>query len=372
MKASSISNQETIQRLIDVVVCDPAAVARLPTEELDLALRLGRKVRLLGRLGKKLESAGLLDSLPPIAADHLRGNMAMADARSRVALWEIDRIKQVLFRETSAPIVAMKGCAYILLGLPNAPGRIFADVDLMTSEAELENVEAILVAHGWTSQELSPYDQNYYRKWTHELPPLTHEEREVEIDLHHSIVPRTARLNPASDLLLRDARKLPDSDYQVLANVDIVLHAMTHLAFDSDFGDKFRDLVDIDDLIKHFVATDASFWYSFVERAKTLDLTRPAYYSIRYPRLYLNLDVPEFVNEALESWAPWKMAGWLMDRLVPRALYPEHPDCPSRLTAFCRQLLFVRSHWLRMPPWLLAYHLSNKFVRTRFTRNPTH
>ena len=50
---------------------------------------------------------------------------------------------------------------------------------------------------------------------------------------------------------------------------------------------------------------------------------------------------------------------------VPRALLPPYPQYPSLLTDTARLLLYMRSHWIRMPPWLLIYHLSYKFYATR-------
>jgi len=241
-------------------------------------------------------------------------------------------------------------------------------VDLMLPEADLESIEAHLNRCGWRSADLSPYDQNYYRNWTHELPPLMHVEREVEIDLHHNILPRTARLNPAAEELLQAAKPLPGSCYRVLSDEDMVLHAMTHLMFSDDLADKLRDLVDIDCLLRHFASSDESFWQQLLTRAEKLDLARPAYYSLRYARHLLRCPVPESVLDATLPWAPPAPIVWLMDRLVPRALYPLHPEHSSQLTGFCRLLLFIRSHWIRMPSWLLVYHLSYKFYLTRIRR----
>ena len=372
MTVSGNSDRQLVRRLLNIVIRDPGGVTKLSTGELDLALRLTRRVRLLGRLGKNLCSAELMESLPSTAADQLLSGIAMADARSRLSLWELDRIAWAMRSDPSTPLIVMKGCAYLLLDLPNALGRVFADVDLMTTEEQLNGVEAVLNAKGWVSTKLTPYDQNYYRKWSHELPPLVHKEREVEIDLHHNIMPPTARLNPSSRKLLDRSRRLPESHYRVLADEDIVLHAMSHLMFDGDLADKLRDLVDINDLIEHFSSQKSDFWQILVDRADELDLTRPAYYGIRYMRMLLDAPVPEQVLEASNGWAPPRLIVGMMDQFVPRALYPQHPDNSSRLTGFCRLLLYVRSHWIRMPPWLLVYHLSYKFLVTRVARNDRH
>ena len=61
-----------------------------------------------------------------------------------------------------------------------------------------------------------------------------------------------------------------------------------------------------------------------------------------------------------------------MNLLVPVALSPSLPDRVPPLTAFARWLLFIRSHWLRMPPLMLARHLAIKGWRRmtlRFRRN---
>jgi hypothetical protein len=190
-----------------------------------------------------------------------------------------------------------------LLDLPNAAGRVFADVDLMTTEQRLPDVEARLNARGWRTATLTPYDQNYYRNWTHELPPLVHEEREMEIDLHHNVLPRTARQKPDALKLIERSRRLSDSSrYRVLADEDIVLHAMTHLMSADDLADKLRELVDIGDLLAHFSTHDNSFWTRLIERAPEMDLQRPVYYSLRYLRLLLGTDLPGAVlDEARAS-----------------------------------------------------------------------
>lgn len=358
------SDQREVRRLLDIAVRTPEDVAELPPRDLDLLFRVARRAGVLGRLAARLESSGDLARLPTAAADQLIGRLAMAESRVRLANWELDRIAWAMDSDTETPLVLMKGCTYVVLDLPNAPGRVFVDVDLLTSEDRLEAVEATLNRAGWLSQPLKPYDQNYYRKWTHELPPLTHPEREVEIDLHHNVLPRTARLKPEGAVLLQRARPLPGSRYLVLADEDIVLHAMTHLMFDSDLADKLRDLVDVADLFEHFSAANEDFWKLFVERAMELDLERPAYYSLRYCHRLLGTAIPEHVLDATENWGPIAPVRALMDTLAERALFPLHPDRPSRWAKLSRLLLYVRSHWIRMPPWLLAYHLSVKFLRT--------
>ncbi len=347
----------------------PASVPDLSAPDLDMLIRSARRVRLLGRLAADLQAAGVFDTLLPVAQDQLNGTLVYAEARARLARWELDRIAWALEDAPPSRIVAMKGCAYLLLGLPKAASRIMADVDLMLPEAELEAVEKRLNQKGWRTKPLSPYDDHYYRRWTHELPPLAHVERQVEIDLHHNLLPVTARLKPPAEPLLAAAVAVPGSPYRVLDGPDMVLHAMVHLFYSDEMADKLRDLVDIVDLVGHFAVEDAGFWERLVDRAGQLGLERPAFYGLRYARQLLDCPVPEHVESAIAAWGPPAPVRRLMDRLTANALYPMHPDDGSPVgVAASRRLLYMRSHWIRMPPWLLAYHLGYKFVVTRVRR----
>lgn len=367
--SESKSDAIQVRTLLDDAILQPESIAELDDDALDLLLRVGRRARLLGRFGFALANKGKLDRLPIVAADQFQAAMTMAESRRRLTMWELNRITWSLRELIPEPYIVLKGCSYELLGLPNARGRIFADVDLMMREAELDGVECRLKSRGWTTKELTHYDDKYYRKWSHELPPMTHEHREIEIDLHHNILPRTARLCPPANKIIESANKIPNSKYWVLCEEDIVLHAIVHLFADSDLSDKLRDLVDISDLLAHFdLQRGPTFWKRLVDRSRELGLQRPTYYALHYSQSLLGSEISNEIDKNIDAWGPAKPIRRLMDLMVPFALYPVHPDRPSRSVALCRLLLFIRSHWVRMPPLLLAYHLTVKFVKSRITR----
>jgi hypothetical protein len=145
----------------------------------------------------------------------------------------------------------------------------------------------------------------------------------------------------------------------------MTLHAVAHLFFDGDLADDLRQLLDIRDLLAHFAATEPGFWEGLWPRAEALDLARPTHYALRSVQGLLGMPVPEPVLEASRAAAPPAPVRALMDRLVPLALFPQHPDHPRRRAALSRLLLYMRSHWLRMPPLLLARHLGYKFYLRR-------
>jgi hypothetical protein len=49
-----------------------------------------------------------------------------------------------------------------------------------------------------------------------------------------------------------------------------------------------------------------------------------------------------------------------MDQVVAAALFPDHPDKPSLVRRLVRFTTLARSHWVRMPPLMLAKHLEHK------------
>ena len=349
------------RQLIVTALTNPQRVVNFQASDLDLLLRLLRKVRLHGRLGAELIREGLMAKLPQEAQDQFESALAMADARNRVALWELNRIAWALEDQKGVELICMKGCAYLLAKLPNTHGRIFADVDLLLREDALGSIEVVLNRRGWKTRTLSPYDDHYYRRWTHELPPLVHVERDVEIDLHHNIAPRTARISPPADHIVASAKPVKGSRFLVPSDEDTVLHAAVHLMFDSDLADRLRDLVDLNDLLRYYSSQDKEFWHRLVQRARQLGVERSLFYSLRYCERLLDCPVPQKTTQDVETFGPVAPVRWLMDRLVPRALFPELPGQSRPLTPVARLLLFVRSHWLRMPPWLLAAHLSYKF-----------
>jgi len=328
----------------------------LSNPEWDLLLRLAVRNRLLGRIAAQLDAERLLDRVPSKAAEILGSAQVLVNHRQRQIMWELDRVAWALADTGVHPIV-LKGGAYLLADLPFARGRFFADVDFMVPRERLPESEAALLARGWQSQKQSSYDQRYYREWMHELPPLRHAEREIEVDLHHTILPLTSRLTPPADILFASAREATETGYRVLSPSHMVLHSATHLFHDGQIVGGLRDLVDINDLLIYF-GRESTFWSDLMSHSELLDLTRPLFFALRFSKALLKTPIPEDVIRESERFAPNPIARAFMDALVTRVLATHHAERPSAPIA--AWLLYVRSHWLRMPPRLLFPHLARK------------
>lgn len=354
------TKSERAQRLLLAALRAPEKLPALPDADWELLLRVARRARLLGRLESDLFRAGLLARVPRRAAAHLKAARNVIEHRKTLVRWEVNRILWAL-KGVEVPLILLKGAAYVLADLPPSRGRIFADVDLLVPEERLGAVEERLLARGWFRMRIDPYDDRYYRVWMHEIPPLRHRERGTEIDIHHRLLPRTSRLKSDPAPLFATARPLADPRLSVLAPADMVLHALVHLFLegDPDEGLRLRDLVDVHDLLCHH-GQEPAFWAGLERRARELSLERLLFYGVHYSHRLLGTRIPPDILQELEVAAPpWPIRKF-MDGLIPFALLPAHPDHPSPWAAFSRWAIYIRAHWLRMPPALLARHLSYK------------
>ena len=335
---------------------DPPALSSLEWESL---LSQARRARLLGRVARLLADRGWLAQVPPAPRVHLDNALRGVQRQGDEARWEADCIRRAI-GHLPTPIVLLKGAAYVLAGLAPARGRIFTDIDILVSKGQLRTIELALFASGWIAGRLDPYDERYYRDWMHELPPLQHVERGSALDVHHAITPPTSRFAIDAALLLADIRPLPGQPrLSVWAPADMVLHSVVHLMQDGDFSGGLRDLLDLGDLLQEF-GRDPGFWPNLLRRAKQLRLGLPLHDALTQARRLTGLQVPQSVAADLAALAPNQLRNALMATLLAVALKPDHPDCDGPATGLARWLLYVRSHWLRMPWYQIAPHLMRK------------
>jgi hypothetical protein len=301
-----------------------------------------RAESLLGSLAFRLADSALPPEVAGILEDARRDSVY---ARTQ-AVWEAEMAQRAL-ASADVPLILLKGTAYAAAGLPAGEGRSIGDLDILVPRAQLPEAEAALLAAGWEWVKEDAYDDLYYRTWMHELPPLIHRERDRMIDVHHTILPLTARPTPDAGALADDSVALSNG-MRVLCPEDMIVHSAAHLLADGDLAGGLRNLWDIDRLLRHF-GGEPEFWDRLGRRARRHQLLPHTPRALRLAaRLY---ETP--VNRAV---AGRRRAG---DSLYLRRLLAR--DGWGRTTRPATRLAFyVRSHWLRMPPLMLARHLLTK------------
>jgi hypothetical protein len=348
--------------LLSVALLEPEKLARWDVARWELVIRQARRANLLGRLAALLEDQGLLHAIQVAPRAHLEAARTVSLAQEEAVRREVTHICAAL-RHAGTEGILLKGAAYLFAGLPARRGRQFADIDILVPRAALGKVEAALMLKGWATTHRHPYDQRYYRRWMHELPPLQHATRLTVLDVHHAILPPTARVKPDSRKLWAASRPIAETQpLRLLAPTDMVLHSAAHLFFNEEFSNGLRDLVDLESLLHH-LGQEAGFWDGLVARAEELDLARPLYYACRYVQRMFATPIPPQVLRRAEAARPPALLQLLMDSFFLRVLQPDHPSAADALTELAKRALYVRAHWLRMPPLLLAYHLTAKALR---------
>lgn len=344
--------------LIVLAMRDPGVVLHFDLQQWDLLIRQARRAGVLSRFGFFLKNYDLFDKIPRKPLFHIESDLIYADQFNISVEWEVKCINKAL-SEKNLNFILLKGASYVLSNHMVARGRVFTDVDILVDKKDLSNVEMALMIGGWRPKLSHAYDQKYYREWMHELPPMQHLIRRTTIDVHHNILPLVSKLSPDPEKFLTKKIKLEDKDLFVLSPEDKVLHSAVHLFYGGEFDNGFRDISDIDLLVREF-SHNQNFWHNLLNRSDELNQNLALYYALRYTKIILATPIPlNFLNR-IEKKVSGKIRSLIMDFLFLRALLPYHSSCKVFGTDFARWILYLRGHWLKMPLHLLLPHLLRK------------
>jgi len=313
----------------------PGNTLALDGEGWTALIAIARAEQMIGTLAFRLEGLPLPETVDRILADA----RASAEQGRIAALWEAEAARRAL-APIGVPLVLLKGTAFVAARLRAGEGRSIGDLDILVARATLDAVEAALLEVGWEWVKPDPYDDAYFRQWMHELPPLIHRERDRMIDVHHTILPLTARITPDAAALLAASIEVAPGLF-ALSPSDMLVHAAAHLFADGDLAGGMRNLWDVHCLVEEFGTKGLE------ERAAHHGLAREVARALR-------LAVALYGDGATLNPA---------DRLYLRRLTAR--DGWGRATRpVTRFGFYVRSHWLRMPPAMLARHLWIKWRKT--------
>ena len=357
----------TADPLLTAVWANPGEQPALGHRDWESLLGQARQSRLIGRLAAHHADQGWLGDVPDGPRPHLEAGLRLAERQQHEVRWEVHCIARAL-SHLNAPVILLKGSAYLMANLSAARGRLFSDIDIMVPRESLDEVESALFAAGWISEERDAYNQRYYREWMHEIPPLRHVQRNTYIDLHHTITPPTSRFNVDGHQLLQNAVSLVGHPgLRVLAPTDMVLHSAVHLFAEGEFGHGLRDLLDMNDLLKHFEGR-ASFWPDLLDRAQVLRLQIPLFHALFHLNRLFGTVPPANLAQRVACFGPNPVSKKFMAWALGLALRPIYPACDTRWTALARWLLYIRSHALRMPLHLIIPHLVRKSWMRHFPK----
>ncbi len=323
-------------------------------------IRQARRVNLLSRISCLLAELDLLQEVPDQPRIHLTSSIKLSNANARSAKWEVKEIYKTL-NNAKVDFVLLKGAAYVWTKNSASKGRLFTDTDILVTKKTLPVAESALAHNSWFTSSLDAYTQKFYREWMHEIPPMTHLKRQTTVDVHHTIIPPTSRLKPKPKKLWQQADAMENMPgLYVLSPIDMIIHSATHLFHEGEFDQGLRDISDLDLLIREGVV-EGNKWEGLLERAVELDLVKPIYYALNFTHKILLTPIPNTIivkARVLAKMNPFSAK--LMDILYSKALVTEHQTYFIKGQGLARWLLYIRSHWLKMPIHLLVPHLCRK------------
>ncbi|MEG3087302.1 nucleotidyltransferase family protein [Sphingomonas sp. PB4P5] len=310
---------------------DPGSTRTLDAHGWTYLLAIARAEQMIGTLAYRLDPV----PKPPAVAQILADARASAAHGRTLALWEAEAARRVL--PLGVPLVLLKGTSFVAADLEAGEGRSIGDLDILVPHAHLAAVEAALLNAGWEWVKPDPYDDAYYRRWMHELPPLIHRDRDRMIDVHHTILPLTARITPDAAALLDDAVEVAPGLW-TLSAADMLVHAAAHLFADGDLAGGMRNLWDVHCLVAERGTA------RLAERAAHHGLGKETTRALRLAAALYGQGVSPTAADRLYLRRLTARDGW------GRATRP-----------LTRQAFYIRSHYLRMPPAMLLRHLWTKW-----------
>lgn len=333
-------------RILPWILAQPARAAQLDARGWTALLAIAQAERLLGSLAHRLDGI----AVPAAAKRVLDGARRSAETGRTQALWEAEMARRALM-PLDIPVVLLKGTAFVAAGMDAGQGRQIGDLDILVPRARIGEVEAALLASGWEWVKPDPYDDAYYRTYMHELPPLIHRDRDRMIDVHHNVLPLTARISPDADALIAKSVEIGNGQ-RVLCPPDMLIHAVAHLFADGDMAGGLRNLWDMDRLIREHDAVE-NYWKRLHEHSAKHGLTQHLSRALRLCHHLFETPVDAYL-----AWEGRKGDVFYLGRLLARNGWGQETRTLLRFA------FYVRSHWIRMPPLQLAKHLWTKWRKS--------
>ncbi|MBF7072179.1 nucleotidyltransferase family protein [Glaciecola sp. MH2013] len=346
-------DSDLIVRLFD----SPELLAEVNLADRPRVITALRQQKVLAKYAHLLFENDKADCVDDKTQRHLRNALKIAEKQKQQVAFEANEIKAAL-ADVSEFVVFLKGAAYSLNNTEVGKGRIYSDIDVLVNKPDLLACEQSLVFHGWHGEEISDYDDKYYRKWAHEIPPMTHMHRGTSIDVHHNIIPVISKDAPSAESLKAFIVE-NDSGIQSL-NIDAqFVHCAVHLFRNEDYKTAFRDILDLRFMLKDL--NDQSLC-GVLSVADTLGFRYEVGLALHFVKAIFAVGIEQ---DLIDSCLVLKPLRKKIDLFIfSTVLLPKHPMIQHKSRAWIEALAELRGHLIKMPLLLLIYHLTVKSTRS--------
>lgn len=315
-----------------------------------------REVNLLAACYYRLENKDKLTLLPFFALKHMKSAAVYSSRQSEQVIFECKLLQKIL-DAANIPSVFLKGAGYTLRKSKNSKGRVYSDIDLLVAKSDISNAEKALEKHAWCTKKVSEYDNNYYREWSHEIPPMFNIHRGTVLDLHHNILLPISGREVNVELLTKNSQSI-DNTYTVLSYAATVLHSIVHLIINEDVSNGYRDILDIITLIEENDTSE--FWQEITSLSSTLGFNNELYLALSLSVKYANLNIPGNILLSFEEQKNNRKLNFLLNYVYYFALQPHSPAVQTIKHKVAINITYFLGHLQKMPLKILIPHLLTK------------
>jgi hypothetical protein len=334
----------------------PDMLLALTEPECSKVIVVLRKQKVLAQLAFLIFDQKLDKQLDDKTIRHLKNALKIAEKQKEQVFLEANEIMHIL-KPVSEFVVFLKGAAYSLNHSLAGQGRIYSDIDILVNKAQLTDCEQTLALHGWFGEKINDYDQRYYRKWAHEIPPLAHIHRGTIIDVHHNIIPIVSKDAPSA-LALQNYIKTNTDGIQTLSLPAQFVHSAVHLFRNEEYKTAFRDVLDLYFMLLEIGVDNLS---EIINVAEDLGFKYETGLAMRAVKNVFELSLPAETIDLLINKSTLRIA---FDQFIfATVLLPQHRLLQCNKTPIRYFLATLRGHFIKMPLHLLTYHLLMKSGR---------
>jgi hypothetical protein len=289
------------------------------------------------------------------AQKHLQSASIYAKRQAQQVLHEACLLNSDLNEINVAPIF-LKGAAYVISNDKNAFGRLMSDIDILVNKSSLPSVEKQLKKCGWHEKKVSSYDDKYYRRWSHEIPPFYHQRTGATLDVHHTLIPPiTGKQLPVSKIINKTEYF---GELRCLCIEWKLIHCIIHFFYNEDYDKPFRDFWDIKCLVD--IACKEERMESVCRIAEEHGFKDELTCSLYF--LQIKYNKPYYSNLEMTLNISFCQKIFVRNILTPVVVL-RHNLIDSKMTRVCSFIMVVRGHFKKMPIKILLPHACVKIWR---------
>jgi len=230
--------------------------------------------------------------IPAHVKEKLQQTYLQCSGRNMRLYHELGKLLGML-RKHGIPVIALKGAHLAIAVYRNIALRPMGDIDLLVKQADLLEVQDILVKQGYIpSKEETGCAQEHL--------PSYRKKDSIPIEIHFNIVapPFSDRINVEKLFARAQTCFIEEIEALSLCPEDLLLHLCMHASFHHVFDNGIIPLVDISTAIEHYEGE--LDWEQVLSRSREWGVSKCVYLTLFLAERFAGASIPEQIMKNLD------------------------------------------------------------------------